>query len=65
MISDISLSNDKENHPNDYVTSNYDSNIKVFDIREEKLRLILEKKKKISVIFNGINIIISGNMKVQ
>ena len=39
MNSDISLSNDKENHPNNFVTSSFDWNIKVFDIRGEKLLL--------------------------
>ena len=64
FISDISLSNDKENHPNTFVTSNYDSNIKVWDIRGGKLPLYKvntgETEKNFSVLFNGIDTIISG-----
>lgn len=64
FISDISLCNDKENHPNTFVTSNYDSNIKVWDIRGGKLPLYKvntgETEKNFSVLFNGIDTIISG-----
>ena len=63
-ISDISLCNDKENYSNTFVTSSYDSNVKIWDIRGGKLPLIKinseEDDKIFSVKFNGLNNIIFG-----
>lgn len=63
-ISDISLSNDKQNHPNTFVTSSYDSSIKIWDIRGGNAPLYkMETKsseKNYTVKFNGIDTILSG-----
>ena len=64
FISDINLCKDKENHPNTFVTSSYDSHIKIWDIRGGKLPLYKintgETEKNYTVLFNGIDTIISG-----
>lgn len=63
-ISDLSLCNDKENYSNTFVTSSYDSNVKIWDIRGGRLPLIKinseEDEKIFSVKFNGLNNIIFG-----
>ena len=63
-ISDISMSNDKDNHPMTFVTSSYDSNLRLWDIRGGKLPLYKintdETEKNYAVKFNGDNNIVSG-----
>ena len=64
FISDISMSNDKENHPNTFVSSSYDSALKIWDIRGGSVPLYkMETKsceKNYTVKFNGVDTIISG-----
>ena len=63
-ISDISMSNDKDNHPTTFVTSSYDSSLRLWDIRGGKLPLYKintdETEKNYASKFNGNNNIISG-----
>ena len=63
-ISDISMSNDKDNHPMTFVTSSYDSNLRLWDIRGGKLPLYKintdETEKNYAAKFNGNNNIVSG-----
>ncbi len=63
-ISDISMSNDKDNHPMTFVTSSYDSNLRLWDIRGGRLPLYKintdETEKNYAVKFNGNNNILSG-----
>ena len=63
-ISDISMSNDKDNHPMTFVTSSYDSNLRLWDIRGGKLPLYKintdETEKNYAAKFNGDNNIVSG-----
>ena len=63
-ISDISMSNDKDNHPMTFVTSSYDSNLRLWDIRGGRLPLYKintdETEKNYAAKFNGNNNIISG-----
>ena len=64
FISDISMSNDKDNHPMTFITSSYDNNLKIWDIRGGKVPLIKintdETEKNYAVKFNGNNNILSG-----
>ena len=63
-ISDISMSNDKDNHPMTFVTSSYDSNLRLWDIRGGRLPLYKinteETEKNYAAKFNGNNNILSG-----
>jgi WD40 repeat protein len=63
-ISDISMSNDKDNHPTTFVTSSYDSNIRLWDIRGGRLPLYKinteETEKNYAAKFSGKNNILSG-----
>ena len=63
-ISDISMSNDKDNYPMTFVTSSYDSNLRLWDIRGGKLPLYKintdETEKNYAAKFNGDNNIVSG-----
>ena len=63
-ISDISMSNDKDNHPMTFVTSSYDNNLRLWDIRGGKLPLYKistdETEKNYASKFNGNNNILSG-----
>ena len=63
-ISDISMSNDKDNHPMTFVTSSYESNLRLWDIRGGKIPLFQintdETEKNYAVKFNGNNNILSG-----
>ena len=63
-ISDISMSNDKDNHPTTFVTSSYDSNLRLWDIRGGRLPLYKinteETEKNYAAKFNGNNNILSG-----
>ena len=63
-ISDISMSNDKDNHPMTFVTSSYDSYIRLWDIRGGKLHLYKistdNTEKNYASKFNGNNNILSG-----
>ena len=63
-ISDISMSNDKDNHPMTFVTSSYDSNLRLWDIRGGRLPLYKintdETEKNYAVKFNGNNNLLSG-----
>ncbi len=63
-ISDICMSNDKDNHPMTFVTSSYDSNLRLWDIRSGKLPLYIintdETEKNYAAKFNGNNNILSG-----
>ena len=63
-INDISMSNDKDNHPMTFVTSSYDSNLRLWDIRGGKLPLYKintdETEKNYAAKFNGNNNIVSG-----
>ena len=60
-ISDICMNNDKDNHPMTFITSSYDNNLKIWDIRGGKIPLIKintdETEKNYAVKFNGNNII--------
>ena len=63
-ISDISMSNDKENHPMTFVTSSYDSYLRIWDIRAGRSPLYQigtdETEKNYAAKFSGNNNIISG-----
>ena len=63
-ISDISMSNDKDNHPTTFVTSSYDSNLRLWDIRGGRLPLYKinteETEKNYAAKFSGKNNILSG-----
>ena len=63
-ISDICMSNDKDNHPMTFVTSSYDSNLRLWDIRSGKLPLYIintdETEKNYAAKFSGNNNILSG-----
>jgi WD40 repeat protein len=63
-ISDISMSNDKDNHPMTFVTSSYDSNLRLWDIRGGRLPLYKinteETEKNYAAKFSGKNNILSG-----
>ena len=63
-ISDICMSNDKDNHPMTFITSSYDSNLRLWDIRGGRLPLYNintdETEKNYAVKFNGNNNILSG-----
>ena len=63
-ISDICMSNDKNDHPMTFVTSSYDSNLRLWDIRGGKLPLYSintdETEKNYAAKFNGKNNILSG-----
>jgi len=63
-ISDISMSNDKDNHPMTFVTSSYDSNLRLWDIRGGRLPLYKinteETEKNYASKFSGKNKILSG-----
>ena len=64
-ISDICMNNDKDNHPMTFITSSYDNNLKIWDIRGGKIPLIKintdETEKNYAVKFNGNNIISGGD----
>ena len=64
-ISDICMSNDKDNHPMTFATSSYDNNIKLWDIRAGKIPLykinIVETEKNYAVKFNGNSLISGGD----
>ena len=63
-ISDISMSNDKDNHPMTFITSSYDSNLRLWDIRGGRLPLYKinteETEKNYAAKFSGKNNILSG-----
>jgi len=63
-ISDISMCNDKDNHPMTFVTSSYDSNLRLWDIRGGRLPLYKinteETEKNYAAKFSGKNNILSG-----
>ena len=63
-ISDICMSNDKDNHPMTFVTSSYDSYLRLWDIRGSRLPLCKistdETEKNYAAKFNGDNNILSG-----
>ena len=63
-ISDISMSNDKDNHPTTFVTSSYDSILRLWDIRGGRLPLYKinteETEKNYAAKFSGKNNILSG-----
>ena len=63
-ISDISMSNDKDNHPMTFVTSSYDSNLRLWDIRGGRLPLYKinteETEKNYASKFSGKSKILSG-----
>jgi len=63
-ISDISMCNDKDNHPMAFVTSSYDSNLRLWDIRGGRLPLYKinteETEKNYAAKFSGKNNILSG-----
>jgi WD40 repeat protein len=63
-ISDICMSNDKDNHPMTFITSSYDSNLRLWDIRGGRLPLYTintdETEKNYAVKFHGNNNILSG-----
>ena len=65
FISDISMSNDKDNHPMTFITSSYDNYLKVWDIRGGRVPLYKintdETEKNYAVKFNGNNIISGGD----
>jgi len=64
-ISDISMSNDKDNHPMTFITSSYDSCLKIWDIRGGRIPLYKintdETEKNYAVKFNGNNILSGGD----
>ena len=64
-ISDISLSNDKDNHPMTFITSSYDGYLKIWDIRGGRVPLYkistVETEKNYAAKFNGNNIISGGD----
>ena len=64
-ISDISMSNDKDNYPMTFVTSSYDGYLKIWDIRAGRNPLYkistIETEKNYAVKFNGNNIISGGD----
>lgn len=63
LVSDISLSNDKDNHPNMFITSHYDNLNKLWDLRGGSVPIHLIKtvsEKNYAVKFNGNNTILSG-----
>ena len=65
FISDISMNNDKDNHPMTFITSSYDNWLKVWDIRGGRVPLYKintdETEKNYAVKFNGNNIISGGD----
>ena len=64
-ISDICMSNDKDNHPMTFITSSYDNSLKIWDIRGGRVPLYRintdETEKNYAVKFNGNNIISGGD----
>jgi len=64
-ISDICMSNDKDNHPMTFVTSSYDGNLKIWDIRGGRVPLYKintdETEKNYAAKFNANNIISGGD----
>ena len=64
-ISDICMSNDKDNHPMTFVTSSYDGNLKIWDIRGGRVPLYkintAQTEKNYAAKFNGNNIISGGD----
>ena len=64
-ISDISMSNDKDNHPMTFITSSYDSCLKIWDIRGGRIPLYKintdETEKNYAVKFNGNSILSGGD----
>lgn len=64
-ISDICMSSDKDNHPMTFVTSSYDGNLKIWDIRGGRVPLYRintsQTEKNYSAKFNGNNIISGGD----
>ena len=64
-ISDICMSNDKDNHPMTFATSSYDNNIKIWDIRGGRTPLYKintgETEKNYAVKFNGNGILSGGD----
>lgn len=64
FVSDINMSNDKDNHPLTFATSSYDNYIKVWDIRGGKVPLYKigtdETEKNFSVKFNGNDELLAG-----
>ena len=64
FISDINMSNDKDEHPLTFVTSSYDGFIKIWDIRGGKVPLYKigteDTEKNFSVKFNGNDELLSG-----
>ena len=65
FISDISMSNDKDNHPMTFITSSYDNCLKIWDIRGGRVPLYkintAETEKNYAAKFNGNNIISGGD----
>ena len=64
-ISDICMSSDKDNHPMTFVTSSYDGNLKIWDIRGGRVPLYRintsQTEKNYAAKFNGNNIISGGD----
>ena len=64
-ISDICMSNDKDNHPMTFVTSSYDGYLKIWDIRGGRVPLYkintAQTEKNYAAKFNGSNIISGGD----
>ena len=64
-ISDICMSNDKDNHPMTFVTASYDGYLKIWDIRGGRVPLYkintAQTEKNYAVKFNGSNIISGGD----
>lgn len=64
-ISDICMSSDKDNHPMTFVTSSYDGNLKIWDIRGGRVPLYKintsQTEKNYAAKFNGNNIISGGD----
>ena len=64
-ISDICMSNDKDNHPMTFGTSSYDNNIKIWDIRGGRTPLYKintgETEKNYAVKFNANGILSGGD----
>ena len=63
-ISGISISNDKDSHPMTFMTSSYDSILRLWDIRGGRMPLYKintdETEKNYAAKFNGNNNITSG-----